>query len=25
VPVGEQPQGYSNLLAAATGLIMPKT
>ena len=25
VPVGEQPQGYSNLLAAATGLILPKT
>lgn len=25
VPVGNQPQGYSNLLAAATGLILPKT
>ena len=25
VPVGNQPQGYSNLLMAATGLILPKT
>ncbi|HEX5675013.1 MAG TPA: LPS assembly protein LptD, partial [Azonexus sp.] len=25
VPVGDQQQGYSNLLAAATGLILPKT
>jgi LPS-assembly protein len=25
VPVGNQPQGYSNFLMAATGLILPKT